>query len=237
MKAARSPSLSMSSKKQTNARGQGDMNLSHALASALPPPGYNTQRPWCFSLTLHNGEMSFFQAGTEDLVQEWVSTCNYWAARRSRPPLPGGVSNLDYGWKALESSDQPEDHTDSQSVFSNRSAKSRLSMHRTLGRRNMPAERNYLSDWKAPQPSLIPSKLDEEAQLESLQKHSQSLIKELTAHKALEAPLAKFVSWIMGEIIGSTFLKDLTYSIPRDRSTARKRKRIGSTVLCTFIPK
>jgi PH/SEC7 domain-containing protein len=212
------------------------MNLSHALASALPPPGYNTQRPYCFSLTLHNGEMSFFQAGTEELVQEWVSTCNYWAARRSRPPLPGGVSNLDYGWKTLESTDQPEDHTDSQSVFSNRSAKSRLSMHRTLGRRNMPAERNHLSDWKAPQPSLIPSKLDEETQLESLQKHVQSLVKDLAAHKALEAPLAKYVSTSHFVLIRSSLLPiALACSIPHGRSTASRRKRTGNIVLYLSI--
>lgn len=31
---------------------------------------------------------------------EWVSTCNYWAARESKEPLMGGVGNLEYGWGA-----------------------------------------------------------------------------------------------------------------------------------------
>ena len=45
-------------------------------------------------LTLANGALYFFQAGTEELVNEWVQTCNYWAARQSKEPLPGGVSNM-----------------------------------------------------------------------------------------------------------------------------------------------
>jgi PH/SEC7 domain-containing protein len=180
------------------------MNLSHALASSLPPPGYNAQRPYCFSLTLANGEMSFFQAGTEELVQEWVLTCNYWAARRSRPPLPGGVSNVDYGWRALDNADEPEDRDDSQSMFSTRSAKSKMSLHPTLGRRNGNSERTHLSDWKAPQASLIPSSLDEESQLESLQKHIQSLVKDLDHHKSLEVPLGRYVS-LMLQSTGSRF--------------------------------
>jgi PH/SEC7 domain-containing protein len=154
--------------------------------------------------------MSFFQAGTDELVSEWVLTCNYWAARRSRPPLPGGVSNLDYGWRAIEQANNAGeevgseiDRTDNQSIFSTRSAKSRLSMHHLPGRRFNPNEsstnlsRSSLSDWKPPQPSLIPSRLDEETQLESLQKHVRVLMIDLSDHKVLEGPLARYVSRIV----------------------------------------
>jgi PH/SEC7 domain-containing protein len=53
-------------------------------------------------LTLANGGAYFFQAGTEELVNEWVSTCSYWAARTSKEPLAGGVSNMEYGWNCVE---------------------------------------------------------------------------------------------------------------------------------------
>ncbi|CAO1624083.1 unnamed protein product [Jaminaea pallidilutea] len=85
----------------SNATRLDDLPLAHALANALPPPGYNKARPHVFALTLPSGAVYFFQAGTEDLVQEWVSTCNYWAARQSKPPLAGGVSNMEYGWNKV----------------------------------------------------------------------------------------------------------------------------------------
>jgi PH/SEC7 domain-containing protein len=77
------------------------LQLSHSLAHALPPPGYNRQRPYCMVLTLASGAVFFFQAGTEELVNEWVQTCNYWAARQSKEPLAGGVSNMEYGWNRV----------------------------------------------------------------------------------------------------------------------------------------
>src|SRR5438477_928600 len=51
-----------------NACPVGTIHLSHSLAHALPPPGYNRQRPHCMVLTLANGGVYFFQAGTEELV-------------------------------------------------------------------------------------------------------------------------------------------------------------------------
>ncbi len=172
------------------------MNLSHALASALPRPGYNAQRPYCFSLTLPTGQMSFFQAGTEDLVQEWVATCNYWAARRSRPPLPGGVGNVEYGWSRLLEADVVPERDDTMSLRSNRSGRSRMSMQATLARRNggTMVDRMHIAEWRAPQASLFPSPLDEEAQMESLQKHVLALHAELGTHKALEEPMGVMVS-------------------------------------------
>lgn len=134
--------------------------------------------------------MSLFQAGTEDLTQEWVSTCNYWAARRTRPPLPGGVTNAEYGWRSLESPREEKD--DAVSVFSNKSSKSRLSFQNTIGRRNnslMP-----IVDWQAPQPSLVPSPLDEEAQLESLQRHLKILNRDFKQHQSFEESLDRLVS-------------------------------------------
>ncbi|KAK0520089.1 hypothetical protein OC842_007218 [Tilletia horrida] len=84
-----------------NATPLGEFPLAHTLANALPPPGYNRARPHVFALTLPGGIVYLFQAGHEELVQEWVATCNYWAARQSREPLAGGVSNMEYGWNKV----------------------------------------------------------------------------------------------------------------------------------------
>lgn len=93
----------------SNATSLGEISLAHTLSNALPPPGYNRDRPHVFALTVPSGAVYFFQAGTEDLVQEWVSTCNYWAARSSRQPLAGGVSNMEYGWNKVLPRQDDED--------------------------------------------------------------------------------------------------------------------------------
>ncbi|KAJ1035121.1 hypothetical protein NDA18_000719 [Ustilago nuda] len=85
----------------SNATCLGEIPLAHSLANALPPPGYNKNRPHVFALTLPGGKVYFFQTGHEELVNEWVSTCNYWAARQSKEPLAGGVSNMEYGWNKV----------------------------------------------------------------------------------------------------------------------------------------
>ncbi|KNZ48745.1 uncharacterized protein VP01_543g1 [Puccinia sorghi] len=87
-----------------NAQLLGAITLSHALTSVLVS-GYSKERAHVFVLTLSNGASYFFQAGTEELVYEWVSTCNYWAARLSKEPLTGGVSNMEYGWNQLQEMD------------------------------------------------------------------------------------------------------------------------------------
>ncbi|GAC73793.1 guanine nucleotide exchange factor [Moesziomyces antarcticus T-34] len=93
----------------SNATCLGEIPLAHSLANALPPPGYNRTRPHVFALTLPGGKVYFFQTGHEELVNEWVSTCNYWAARQSKEPLAGGVSNMEYGWnKVLPQLDDDE---------------------------------------------------------------------------------------------------------------------------------
>ncbi|WVQ97714.1 hypothetical protein IAU59_004828 [Kwoniella sp. CBS 9459] len=172
-----------------NANANGTISLMHTMAVALPKPGYNANRPYCFSLASPNGETSFFQAGTEDLVAEWVATCNYWAARKSRQPLQGGVSNMEYGWN--RAADPDIDQDDRASVKSGRSNLSKLGG--TYGRRaggNMGSnDRIHINEWKPPPPATMPSPLDEESQLEALQTYVRALIDELEQHKAVEEPM------------------------------------------------
>ncbi|KAG1777746.1 hypothetical protein EV702DRAFT_969303 [Suillus placidus] len=185
-----------------NAQSVGAVQLSHSLAHSLPPPGYNRQRPHCMVLTLSNGGVFFFQAGTEELVNEWVSTCNYWAARTSKEPLAGGVSNMEYGWNRVTdalngrsaSDDQKPDHdrADSMSVRSGRSTRSKLgwkeSVH-TVRAHSPWSERLFINEWKPPIPPSISSIHDEETQLEALQKYVHMLKKDLKHHNELREPM------------------------------------------------
>ena len=82
----------------SNAVSLGSFLLRQTIASVLPPPGYSKTRPHVWALSLPTGAVHLFQAGTPDIVREFVSTANYWSARLSKEPLVGGVSNIEYGW-------------------------------------------------------------------------------------------------------------------------------------------
>lgn len=81
-----------------NAELLSEFLLRQTIASALPSPGYSKSRPHVFALSLPTGAVHLFQVGTAEIVKEFVSTANYWSARLSKPPLIGGVSNIEYGW-------------------------------------------------------------------------------------------------------------------------------------------
>ncbi|KAF7321376.1 Sec7-like domain belongs to guanine nucleotide exchange factors [Mycena kentingensis (nom. inval.)] len=186
----------------SNANSVGSVMLAHSLAHALPSPGYNRQRPYCMVLTLSNGGVYFFQAGTEELVNEWVSTCNYWAARTSKEPLAGGVSNMEYGWNRLDDSshartqsESEADPSDIMSVRSGRSTRSKFNgwrdgMGTVRGSPSSWADRTYINDWKAPMPPTVASPHDEETQLDALRKHVSSLKQDLKQHNELREPMA-----------------------------------------------
>ncbi len=157
-------------------------------------------------LTLSDGGVYFFQAGTEELVNEWVSTCNYWAARTSKEPLAGGVSNMEYGWNRVTDpihgrshSDTESTKDDSMSVMSGRSSHSRFGGWRdgasTVRASRSPwAERVYINEWKPPLPPTVSSEHDEETQMEALKKHVESMKKDLKKHNELREPMLALVS-------------------------------------------
>ncbi|KAK7045584.1 hypothetical protein VNI00_007416 [Paramarasmius palmivorus] len=185
----------------SNANSVGTVHLAHSLAHALPSPGYNRQRPHCMVLTLSNGGVYFFQAGTEELVNEWVSTCNYWAARTSKEPLAGGVSNMEYGWNRVPEGSHARSQSDSESVRdtdaisvrSGRSSRSRFGWREggpATVRGSPWADRIVINDWKPPMPPVVSSFFDEETQLEALRKHVKSMKKDLQRHNELREPMA-----------------------------------------------
>jgi len=157
-------------------------------------------------LTMANGGVYFFQAGTEELVNEWVSTCNYWAARTSKEPLAGGVSNMEYGWNRVvdfngertsisrsESMHTMADTSDGLSIKSGKSSHSRFKWRGDGPARAPPSpwsERVFINDWKPPMPPTVSSTHDEEGQLDALRKHVGSMKKDLELHNELRETMA-----------------------------------------------
>ncbi|KAI5475156.1 SEC7-like domain containing protein [Pseudohyphozyma bogoriensis] len=184
----------------STAQSVGEISLTHALSSAMPPPGYSKDRPHCFVLTLPNGGSYFFQAGTPDLVSEWVATCNYWSARLSKEPLSGGVSNMEYGWNRVDVGDEQDDGAaEVGSIRSGRSGKSghsRMSHHPSFvpSSHGNPNDRIHINDWKPPGVPTGSSTLSEDAQLESLKRHVSIIRNELAVHNQLHAPMLKLYS-------------------------------------------
>lgn len=163
----------------------------------MPPPGYNRERPHCFILTLANGSSYFLQAGTADLVAEWVSTCNYWAARLSKEPLTGGVSNMEYGWGGLDAPDDTADDTVSmrsgKSTFSHRTRLSYHGARSSTGSRGA-SDRAPLSDWQPPMATGMHSTLSEDAQLEHLKAYVSVLRKDVSEHDRVRSPMMRMYS-------------------------------------------
>ena len=157
-------------------------------------------------LTMANRGVYFFQAGTEELVNEWVSTCNYWAARTSKESLVGGVSNMEYGWNRVDNvygrrsrsqSDLTRDELpDTVGIRSGKSTQSKYGWKEGLDTvRGSPRHDNtYINEWKPPMPPTVASVHDEESQLEALRKHVATLKKDMEVHNDLREQMASLVS-------------------------------------------
>lgn len=104
---------------------------------------------------------------------EWISTCNYWAARQSKEPLQGGVSNIEYGWgHCLD-----DVILDLDAVENNR---------KITGKYIHDPDAVNISNWVPPAPTMVSSILDEKEQLESLQKYVNQLNEEINEHREIK---------------------------------------------------
>lgn len=156
----------------------GKITLNHTLANPLPPPGYNRQRPHVFAIQQSDGGVYLFQASNAEQTHEWVSTCNYWAARESKEPLPGGVGNMEYGWGACLSD---------------------VVMDLDAARKGYDQKVNYFStqdpdsimihDWMPPTATMVSSQLNEKEQYEALQKHLVDLNEEINQHRDIKSKI------------------------------------------------
>ncbi|OGE54114.1 hypothetical protein PENARI_c006G08659 [Penicillium arizonense] len=168
--------------------------LRQTIASALPSPGYSKSRPHVWALSLPTGAVHLFQAGTPEIVREFVSTANYWSARLSKQPLVGGVSNIEYGWSdavinsALvggESRSPPPSSGARPSIQSS----IRSSIDQQGVRPRLPADRVNISDWSPLQQSMVASNFNEEEQLKSLQSYVKNVEDDLSRHNELRSAM------------------------------------------------
>lgn len=172
------------------AQSFGHFLLRHTIASALPPPGYSKARPHVWALSLPTGAVHLFQAGTPEIVREFVSTANYWSARLSKEPLVGGVSNIEYGWSERVINpalmDEPRSPSISQGRRPSMSQSIRTSFDQGSSRLRLPGDRVIISDWIPPTQSMTASQLLEVDQLRALQLYVANINEELRKHNQLQ---------------------------------------------------
>ncbi|PWY69781.1 hypothetical protein BO70DRAFT_146280 [Aspergillus heteromorphus CBS 117.55] len=165
--------------------------LRQTIASALPPPGYSKSRPHVWALSLPTGAVHLFQAGTPEIVREFVSSANYWSARLSKEPLIGGISNMEYGWSdavinsALISAESSRTPPSSSGARPSIQSSIRSSIDQQGVRPRLPADRVHISDWAPPQQSMMASALPEAEQLKALQTYVKNVEDELQRHNEL----------------------------------------------------
>ncbi|KAK9766176.1 hypothetical protein K7432_004940 [Basidiobolus ranarum] len=154
----------------------GRVSLRHTLTSGLPPPGHSSSRPYVFALQLSHGGVYLFQVRSSEEVHEWVRICNFWAAKESKEPLPGAVSNLDYGWGS-DQSVWAQGIKDADSTKESASVGSKFEDH--IG----------LHDWTEPSNPMVQSGLNKTQQYNSLARHVSELEYELEKHMSFHSVL------------------------------------------------
>ncbi|KAI9772765.1 MAG: hypothetical protein M1839_002310 [Geoglossum umbratile] len=187
-----------------NAEALGSFLLRQTIASALPPPGYSKARPHVWALSLPTGAVHLFQAGTPEIVKEFVSTANYWSARLSKEPLVGGISNIEYGWSDMvvnlaltQTESQPPakyNHSRTRSTSGPHSRPSlqssiRSSIEQGSMKPRLPGDRVNISDWTPPQQSMMASHLHEKDQLQALLTYVKNIEEELQKHNELRGAM------------------------------------------------
>ena len=182
---------------QDNAEEVWKFMLRHAIASALPPPGYSKTRPFVFALSLPTGAVHLFSVGTPDIVKEFVSTANFWSARLSKEPMMGGISNMEYGWsdsvvnKALINSESSRSLGGATSPRPSTQMSMRNSIDQVSGtmKPKLPGDRAHINEWAPPQQSMFASQLLEVDQLRALQTYVKNVEEELQRHNELRGPM------------------------------------------------
>jgi hypothetical protein len=180
-KALFKPSSSFHSTTKWSASSQliGKISLSHTLSNPLPPPGYNRQRPHVFATQQSDGGVYLFQAASADQVQEWVSTCNYIAAFKSKEPLPGALGNMDYGWG----------YCLNDVILDLDAMRNGLDQKHYINLNNSDPDAIFIQDWLPPTATMVSSNLDERDQYEMLQKHLKDLNNEINVHRDMKAKI------------------------------------------------
>ncbi|KAG5438741.1 hypothetical protein PCANB_002461 [Pneumocystis canis] len=174
-----------------NANNIGSFILLQSLASALPFPGYSPTRPYVWVLTLPNGSVHFFQAGTRELLDEWVYTTNYWAARFSKEPLLGGISNIEYGWGQClkEMGKYKKKIKDNHLTLTSNNSTKNDQLHLKF-----PGDKATIKSWNPPQLYLLTNTIKEEEQVKNLKNYIAILEKDAQKHNAYRPKILQAVS-------------------------------------------
>lgn len=196
-----------------NADAIGSFLLRQTIASALPPPGYSKNRPNVWALSLPTGAVHFFEVGTAEIVREFVTTANYWAARLSKEPLIGGVSNVEYGWSDNIIGDFKESSPPSTKNGEPRPSLQvsiRSSMdHGSVVRARLPGDKINITDWAPPTQSMVASSLGETDQLRALENYVANIEAELTRHNEMRPPMLIAVCFPSSKVRAMSTFTDL----------------------------
>ncbi|KAI8989415.1 Pleckstrin homology domain-containing protein [Pilobolus umbonatus] len=158
----------------------GTVKLNHTLANILPPPGYNRHRPYVMAIQEHNGGVCLIQATSHEEVMEWIAACNYWAARLSKEPFPGGVSNIEYGWGSC----LDDVILDLDAVESGK---------KIMGKYVNDPDAVSISQWVPPTPTMHSSSVDEETHYNNLRKYMSQLNDDMNENREIKKKiLVKF---------------------------------------------
>ncbi|KAI9271821.1 hypothetical protein BDA99DRAFT_306055 [Phascolomyces articulosus] len=167
------------------------IDLKHSLANTLPPPGWNGERQFVFSLQAADGAVWLFESVDLESTLAWVTCCNYWAALLSKEALPGAVCNLDYGWTTVthnllennENKDEDDKYTE-RNDDKTATVGISPSSSSTLSQQQDNPDNVMISDWVPPSPSMITSQVSEADKILALGKHLTFLQLEIKEHRA-----------------------------------------------------
>lgn len=133
-----------------------------------------------FAIQQSDGGVYLFQAASAEQTQEWVATCNYWAARESKEPLPGGVGNMEYGWGSCL-------HDVIMDLDAMR--KGYDQKHYAVHTSQSDPDAIFIQDWLPPSATMVSSQMDEQLQYQVLQKHLVELNAEINQHRDLKTKI------------------------------------------------
>lgn len=152
--------------------GQAQLMHSFTLTNALAQVGDQGENPGEWSLLLAGDKLLRFKTGSSATASEYVYTCNYWAARLSKPPLVEMVSSTEYGWGRPIELVQGRRDLPTISQHGNDSV--------VIG-----DERITIYRWKNRHASELHSNLVEGEQLAFLQEYVASIDSELAQHSVV----------------------------------------------------
>lgn len=165
----------------------------------LPSPGYDRRRAHVFAVQFPDGGVYLFQTSNRIQCREWAATCNYWAARKSKQPLAGGVCNIEYGWGECLDDEQVDQDPDSI----------------------------LLCEWHPPASPLISSTFDEQDQHMTMKRHLSSLSQELDTHNEVKCKILRKVCTYWGCISKASLTNSTRQSFQVDMLIMQRRCTTG----------